>query len=109
EVQRRVGATGRVVGVDPGPRQIARARAKAARGSVPVDFQLGVIEQLAFPDATFDVALSTLMLHHLPEDLKRRGIAEIARVLKPGGRLIIADFRPPDGRPGHPARPAPRT
>lgn len=92
EVKRRVGSAGRVVGIDPGNEQIARARAKAARRHVPTEFQIGVIEQLAFPDQLFDVVLSTLMMHHLPASLKAQGLAEIARVLKPGGRLIIADF-----------------
>jgi len=103
-VQQRVGAPGRVVGVDPGTRQIARARAKAARRGLPIDFQIGVIEQLAFPDQTFDVVLSSLMMHHLPDDLKRQGLAEIARVLKPGGRLVIADFKRPEGRRDQPGR-----
>jgi ubiquinone/menaquinone biosynthesis C-methylase UbiE len=93
EVARRVGRAGHVAGVDPGTQQIARARSKAARRNLPIDFQIGVIEQLAFPDQTFDVVLSTLMMHHLPESLKRQGLAEIARVLKPGGRLVIADFK----------------
>ncbi|WP_052569148.1 class I SAM-dependent methyltransferase [Ktedonobacter racemifer] len=92
EVARRVGRAGRVAGIDPGRQQIARARAKAARRDVPIEFQIGVIEQLAFPDQTFDVVFSTLMVHHLPAPLKRQGLAEIARVLKPRGRLVIADF-----------------
>jgi ubiquinone/menaquinone biosynthesis C-methylase UbiE len=104
EVQRRVGRTGRVVGVDPGTQQIARARAKAARRHVPIEFQIGVIEQLPFPDQTFDVAFSTLMMHHLPAPLKRQGLAEIARVLKPGGRLVIADFKRKQERQGQAAR-----
>jgi len=88
----RVGATGRVFGIDPAPRQIARARAKAAWRRLPIAFQVGVIEQLPFADQTLDVVLSTLMMHHLPAGVKRQGLAEIARVLKPGGRLVIADF-----------------
>src|SRR5258708_40292042 len=71
EVARRVGRAGRVAGVDPGTQQIARARAKAARRNVPVEFQVGVIEQLPSPDQTFDVVFSTLMMHHLPAPLKR--------------------------------------
>ena len=94
EVARRAGRAGRVAGVDPSTQQIARARSKAARRNVPIDFQIGVIEHLPFPDQTFDVVLSTLMMHHLPDPLKRQGLAEIARVLKPGGRLVIADFKP---------------
>lgn len=90
--QRLVGETGQVCGVDPDERQVARARAKAARRRTPIEVWIGGIEQLDFPEATFDVVLSTMMLHHLPDDLLERGLAEIARVLKPGGRLVIADF-----------------
>ncbi len=104
EVARRVGRTGRVAGIDPGAEQIARARKKAARRNVPIEFQVGVIEQLPFPDQTFDVVLSTLMMHHLPTPLKRQGLAEIARVLKPGGRLVIADFKRKLERQGRAAR-----
>jgi ubiquinone/menaquinone biosynthesis C-methylase UbiE len=104
EVQSRVGSTGRVFGIDPSPQQIARARAKAARGNLPIEFQIGVIEQLAFADQTFNVVLSTLMMHHLPDSLKRQGLAEIARVLKPGGRLVIADFKRKQERQGQAAR-----
>src|SRR5262245_32816720 len=96
EVQKRVGATGRVVGIDPGIQQIARARYKAARRNLPIDFQISVIEHLPFPDQTFDVVLSTIMLHHLSDSLKRQGLGEIARVLEPGGRLVIADFTRPE-------------
>jgi len=104
EVARHVGTAGRVVGVDPGREQIARARLKAARRHLPIEFQIGVIEQLPFPDQTFDVVLSTLMMHHLPAPLKRQGLAEIARVLKPGGRLVIADFKRKQERQGQAAR-----
>jgi len=104
EVACRVGTTGRVVGVDPGTQQIARARSKAARGNLPIDFQIGVIEQLPFLDQTFDVVFSTLMMHHLPAPLKRQGLAESARVLKPGGRLVIAEFKHKQERAGQAAR-----
>lgn len=104
EVARYVGSTGRVAGIDPGPQQIARARAKAARSNRPIEFQVGVIEQLPFPDQTFDVVFSTLMMHHLPAPLKRQGLTEIARVLKPEGRLIIADFTRKQERQGRAVR-----
>ncbi|HLW00606.1 MAG TPA: methyltransferase domain-containing protein [Ktedonobacterales bacterium] len=104
EVAQRVGSTGRVVGIDPGEEQIARARAKAARRHLSIEFEVGVIEQLAFSNQTFDVVLSTLMLHHLPAPLKRQGLVEIARVLKPGGRLVIADFTRKQDRAGLAAR-----
>jgi ubiquinone/menaquinone biosynthesis C-methylase UbiE len=104
EVARRVGRAGRVVGIDPGAAQLARARAKAARRHTPIEFQSGVIEQLPFPDHTFDVVFSTLMIHHLPVPRKRQGLSEIARVLKPGGRLVLADFTHRADRSGKAAR-----
>jgi SAM-dependent methyltransferase len=100
--KRRVGATGRVCGIDPSVQMIARARRKAAHHGLGIDFQPGVIEQLAFPDHTFDVALSTFMMHQVPDDVKQQGLAEIARVLKPGGRLLVVDTRRPEAAPQSP-------
>jgi ubiquinone/menaquinone biosynthesis C-methylase UbiE len=85
----RVGENGQVYGIDPAPRQISRARYKAARHRQTIEFQLGVIEQLTFPDQSFNVVLSTFMMDHLPNDLKRQGLTEIARVLKGDGRLFV--------------------
>ncbi|HEY7342535.1 MAG TPA: methyltransferase domain-containing protein [Ktedonobacterales bacterium] len=107
EAARYLSPGGSITGVDPGGQQIARARAKAARRHVPwvsIEFQIGVIEQLPFPDQTFDVVFSTLMMHHLPTPLKRQGLAEIARVLKPGGRVVIADFTHKQERAGRATR-----
>jgi putative ABC transport system ATP-binding protein len=98
----RVGDSGRVSGVDPSVKLLAGARRKAVRRGLAIEFRVGAIEQLPFPDRSFDVVLNTFVMHHLPDDLKRRGLAEIARVLKPGGRLLIVDYKrsaEPHGRP----------
>ena len=96
QAARRAGP-GQVAGVDPAPRQIARARSKARQAGLDIDFQPGVIEKLPFPDAAFETVTCTLMMHHLPDELKRQGMAEIVRVLKPQGRLVVADFDYADG------------
>src|SRR5262249_53091571 len=95
------GPTGSVAGLGAAPGMIVRAQRKARRRRVAVDFRVGVVEALDFPDASYDVVLSSLMMHHLPPSLKRRGLAEIQRVLKPGGRLLVVDITPEMTREGH--------
>lgn len=92
---RRVGAQGSVMGLDPSPEMIAVAQGKAAQARLQIDFRMGVIEALPYPDDFFDAVLSSLMMHHLPAELKRAGLQEIARVLKPRGRLVIVDIKRP--------------
>lgn len=88
-----VGETGEAVGIDPGPAMIAVARRRSSARRVR--FQLAAIEQLPFEDQRFDVVLSSLMLHHLPPDLKTQGLAEVYRVLRPAGRLVVVDLDRP--------------
>ena len=91
----RAEPNGELHGIDPAPEMIQEAARKAAERQLTVGFQVGLIEDLPFPDGKFDVVLSSLMLHHLPKDLKLRGVAEIHRVLKPGGRFVAVDLDPP--------------
>jgi ubiquinone/menaquinone biosynthesis C-methylase UbiE len=103
--KKRVGETGRVCGIDPSAQLLAGARRKAARARLSIDFQRERIERMPFPNQSFDVVLSTFMMHHVSDDLKRQGLSEIARVLKPQGRLLVIDFMHPDEhqkRPGQP-------
>jgi ubiquinone/menaquinone biosynthesis C-methylase UbiE len=90
--KQQVGPTGRVVGLDASPEMIDAARQQAVKAKLDIDFRLEPIEHMSFPDASFDVVLSSFMIHHLPGDLKRLGLLEVRRVLKPGGRLLIAEF-----------------
>ncbi len=90
----RVGPTGRVYGVDASPEMIAVAQRKAAKRHQEVEFRLEPVERLTNPDNSLDVVLSSLMIHHLPGDLKREACAQVYRVLKPGGRFLIVDIAP---------------
>jgi len=83
---------GEVHGIDASPEMIEVARKKSARAGPDVDFQVALIEAIPFPDQSFDLVTSSLMLHHLPDDLKRKGLAEIRRVLKSGGRFVAMDL-----------------
>ena len=74
---------------------IEYAQKKAKQAGADVVFDIGLVEKLSFPDETFDVVISRLVIHHLPDDLKRKAFAEIFRVLKPGGHFLVADFNPP--------------
>jgi len=89
--KRRVGESA-VHGIDASPEIIARAQRKARRSGTDAVFEIATAQSLPFPDARFDVVLSTVMLHHLPRAGRAQAIAEARRVLAPGGRLLAVDF-----------------
>jgi ubiquinone/menaquinone biosynthesis C-methylase UbiE len=92
------GSTGETVGIDPSPEMIALGTQKAKRTASSAAFRVAAIEAIPSPDDHFDVVLANLMLHHLPLELQRRGVAEVLRVLKPNGRFVVAEF---SANPGH--------
>jgi ubiquinone/menaquinone biosynthesis C-methylase UbiE len=90
------GAT--VTGLDADGSILDRARRKAAGAGLEIGFDEGMSTALPYTDASFDLVLSTLFFHHLPDDAKRQTAAEMVRVLRPGGRLVVGDL----GRPHDP-------
>jgi len=97
---RHVGPAGSVHGIDASPEMIARATRKARKVGAPAVFQLAAAEQLPFPDARFDIVLSTLMFHHLPRNTRKQCAIEIRRVLKRQGRVLVVDFGKAQARHG---------
>ena len=86
-----VGESGEVIGVDMTPAMLERARASAAQGGfVNVGFHEGLAESLPVPDGWADVVISNGVLNLFPD--KFAGLQEMARVLRPGGRLQIGDI-----------------
>jgi ubiquinone/menaquinone biosynthesis C-methylase UbiE len=90
-----VAPTGHAVGIDPAPDMIRLALENSASVRPYVAFSPSAIEDLPFEDASFDAAFASVMIHHLPQDLKRTGLREVFRVLKPGGRFVVVDLDRP--------------
>lgn len=87
-----------VVGLDADPEILDRARGKAEAAGLSIQFDQGLSNELPYPEASFDRVLSSLFFHHLKPADKHGTNEQIARVLKPGGELHVADW----GRPADP-------
>jgi arsenite methyltransferase len=96
---KRVGPTGRVVGVDILDEMVERASANAAESGVAgwTEFVRGEMEDLPLPDASVDVVISNGVINLSPR--KSRVFAEIFRVLRPGGRMCVSDLTVEDDLP----------
>lgn len=92
EAERLIAGNGTVVGIDPSPEMVKVARRKAAKMNSKVVFQNEAVEKMSFPGGTFDVAISSFVLHHLPDALQIKAFGELKRVLKPDGSFFAIDM-----------------
>lgn len=87
-----------VTGLDGDPQVLSIARAKSEQAQADIKWDEGLAYELPYPDNSFDVVVSSLMVHHLTGEEKVRAFREVRRVLRPAGGFHIVDF----GRPFNP-------
>jgi len=81
-----------IIGLDGDPQILKIARGKAQKAGLDIDFRQGLSYELPFPDHSFDCVLSSLFFHHLQPDQKDKTCRELARILRPGCKLHVADW-----------------
>jgi ubiquinone/menaquinone biosynthesis C-methylase UbiE len=87
-----------VVGLDADPEVLALARKKLASAHLQVMLDEGRVTALPYLDTSFDCVVSSLLFHHLNEEQTRRTAHEVIRMLRPGGRFLVADWGKADTR-----------
>jgi ubiquinone/menaquinone biosynthesis C-methylase UbiE len=92
---KRLHPAAELVGLDGDPKVLEIARRKVGRAGLEIRLDEGLCTALPYPEAHFDRVLSCLVLHHLTREEKERTLAEVRRVLRPGGSLHVVDFGPP--------------
>lgn len=90
--------TAQVIGLDGDEQVIEMARRKAAEAGVDITFDRGLSSDMPYPDNRFDIVLASLLFHHLSTQDKEATLAEVLRVLRPGGELHVADWGEPSNR-----------
>lgn len=81
-----------MTGLDADGSILERARRRTAHEGLDVSYDEAMASELPYEDASFDLVLSTLFFHHLPDDAKHQTAAEVMRVLRPGGRVVVGDL-----------------
>ena len=89
-----------VVGLDPDPKALSRAKTKVRRAGVSVQLDQGFADELPYKDESFDRVLSSFMFHHLEQEDREKTLKEVLRVLKPGGSFHLLDFAADHGSHG---------
>ncbi|HET9914750.1 MAG TPA: class I SAM-dependent methyltransferase, partial [Anaerolineales bacterium] len=97
-----------MIGIDGDPQILEIARSKARRLGLEIRFDRGMSFDLPYPTESFDVVLTSMMLHHLTREDKQTTAHEMYRVLRPGGQLFGADFAAPRSALGKAMRPLTR-
>lgn len=90
--------TAEVTGVDGDEAMLEQGRAKAHGAGLDLQLDQAMAQELPYGDGSFDLVVSSLFFHHLVRGVKQQVAAELVRVLRPGGRVAIADW----GRPTDP-------
>jgi ubiquinone/menaquinone biosynthesis C-methylase UbiE len=81
-----------VVGIDPDPKALRRARIKATRAAASVQLDAGFADELPYEEKSFDRVFSSFMFHHLEEQERKKMLREVLRVLRAGGSFHLLDF-----------------
>ncbi|HPB80903.1 MAG TPA: class I SAM-dependent methyltransferase [Spirochaetota bacterium] len=92
---KRYGAVSQVRGVDISDDQLRHARNKSEEVSCPFSFYNCSMDELDFPDSTFDVVVTSMALHETPSAVRRGAIREVSRVLKTGGVFVLIEWSRP--------------
>jgi ubiquinone/menaquinone biosynthesis C-methylase UbiE len=90
--KQQAGENGRVAAIDIIPGMIEVSKEKSRKANLDIDFRLGSIDSIPFRDGQFDVVICSFMIFHMSDKVRNKGIEEVFRVLKPGGRFLILDM-----------------
>lgn len=96
--KQQAGENSIVAAIDIIPGMIEVSKGKSKKANLDINFQLGSIDNIPFPDGQFDVVMCSFMIFHMSDKVRNKGIEEIYRVLNPGGRLLVLDVVLPQKR-----------
>jgi ubiquinone/menaquinone biosynthesis C-methylase UbiE len=92
EIAKKIYPDVNLIGIDPDKQSLEIARNRLKRIEGKIDFIGAFAESLPLQDNSTDICFSTLMLHHVPDEIKLKALKEMHRILKSGGKVVIADF-----------------